>query len=282
MSTLTFGHSPDSDDAFMYYPLDIPEKIDTEGVHFRQILDDIETLNNAAMKEKYDATAISVAGYPDIADNYAIMASGASMGEGYGPIVVARENMSFDELSKSVIAIPGIYTTSFLELELILGKFSYKVIDFDKIIDAVKNNEVDAGLIIHEGQLTFKEDGLFNVCDIYAWWQKKTGGLPLPLGVDAVKRSLGKEKMEKIARIHKRAIQYSLDNRDEALLYAARFARGLKKDNMNKFVGMYVNQRTVDIGADGLKACQILLDESYKKGLTKKAVKIDLVYSPIS
>ncbi len=282
MSTLTFGHSPDSDDAFMYYPLDIPEKIDTEGVHFRQILDDIETLNNAAMKGKYDATAISVAGYPDIADNYAIMASGASMGEGYGPIVVARENMSFDELSKSVIAIPGIYTTSFLELELILGKFSYKVIDFDKIIDAVKNNVVDAGLIIHEGQLTFTEDGLFNVCDIYDWWQKKTGGLPLPLGVDAVKRSLGKEKMEKIARIHKRAIQYSLDNRDEALLYAARFARGLKKDNMNKFVGMYVNQRTVDIGADGLKACQILLDEAYKKGLTKKAVKIDLVYSPIS
>lgn len=282
MSMLTFGHSPDSDDAFMYYPLDIPEKIDTEGLHFRQILDDIETLNNAAMEEKYDATAISIASYPDIADKYAIMTSGASMGEGYGPIVVAKQNMSFDELSKSVIAIPGIYTTSFLELELILGRFSYKVVDFDKIIDAVKNNDADAGLIIHEGQLTFKEDELLNVCDIYNWWQRKTDGLPLPLGVDAVKRSLKKETMEKVAKIHKRAIMYSLNHRNEALLYAARFARGLKKDNMDKFVGMYVNERTVDMGADGLKACQILLDEAYKKGLVTRAVKIDPVYPPIA
>ncbi len=277
MNTLTFGHSPDSDDAFMYYPLDIPEKIDTEGLHFKQILKDIETLNSRAMEKRYDATAISLASYPDIAENYAIMASGASMGEGYGPIVVAREKMSLNELSKSVIAIPGIYTTSFLELELILGKFSYKVVDFDKIIDAVKKDEADAGLIIHEGQLSYRKQGLFNVCDLYEWWNKKTGGLPLPLGVDAVKRSLGDELMQKIARVHRRAIDYSLSHREEALDYAARYARELKKEEMDKFVGMYVNRRTVDMGEDGLKASQLLLDEAYRNGFIKKAVKIDLV-----
>jgi len=277
MNTLTFGHSPDSDDAFMYYPLDPPEKIDTEGLHFKQILKDIETLNSRAMEKRYDATAISLASYPDIAESYAIMASGASMGEGYGPIVVAREKMSPDELSKSVIAIPGIYTTSFLELELILGKFSYKIIDFDKIIDAVKKDEVDAGLIIHEGQLSYGKQGLFSVCDLYEWWNKKTGGLPLPLGVDAVKRSLGDKLMQKIARVHRRAIDYSLSHREEALNYAARYARGLRKKEMDKFVGMYVNRRTVDMGEDGLKASQLLLDEAYRNGFIKKTVKIDLI-----
>jgi len=277
MKKLTFGHSPDSDDAFMYYPLDLPEKIDTEGLHFEQILSDIETLNKKAKEAVYDATAISVAGYPDIADDYAIMASGASMGEGYGPIVVAKEKLSLDELSKSVIAIPGIYTTSFLELELAIGRFSYKVMSFDKIMDAVINDEVDAGLIIHEGQLTYNELGLYNVCDLYEWWSKKTGGLPLPLGVDAVKRSLGADLMKKIARVHRRAISYSLSHRDEALDYASRYSRGLKREDMDRFVGMYVNERTVDMGEEGLKASQLLLDEAYEKGLIRKAVKIDLV-----
>jgi len=148
---------------------------------------------------------------------------------------------------------------------------------FDKIMDAVINDEVDAGLIIHEGQLTYNELGLYNVCDLYEWWSKKTGGLPLPLGVDAVKRSLGADLMKKIARVHRRAISYSLSHRDEALDYASRYSRGLKREDMDRFVGMYVNERTVDMGEEGLKASQLLLDEAYEKGLIRKAVKIDLV-----
>ncbi len=273
---LTLGHSPDPDDAFMFYGLNIENGVDTNGYQFEQILKDIQTLNEMAIEEKLDITAISLAAYPTISDKYAILSSGASMGYKYGPLVVAKKRFTLEELKKKLIAIPGKLTSAYLELRLLLGKdLNTVVIPFDKIFDAVINDEVDAGLIIHEGQLTYSKYNLEKIVDLGVWWFEKTG-LPLPLGVNAIHRKFG-EEMKNISRILKDSILFSLNHRDEAVKYALNFARGMDKDLADKFVGMYVNDLTVDMGENGLKACEFLLKEAYDKGLINKLPKIDLV-----
>jgi len=273
---LTLGHSPDPDDAFMFYGLNIENGVDTNGYQFEQILKDIQTLNEMAIEEKLDITAISLAAYPTISDKYAILSSGASMGYKYGPLVVAKKKFTPDELKKKLIAIPGKLTSAYLELRLLLGKdLNTVVIPFDKIFDAVINDEVDAGLIIHEGQLTYSKYNLEKIIDLGVWWFEKTG-LPLPLGVNAIHRKFG-EEMKNISRILKESILFSLNHRDEAVKYALNFARGMDKELADKFVGMYVNDLTVDMGENGLRACELLLKEAYDKGLIEKLPKIDLV-----
>lgn len=274
MKTLTLAHSPDSDDAFMFYALN-KNAIDTHGYAFEQILSDIQTLNEKAMSAVYDITAISLAVYPLIDDKYDILKSGASMGFKYGPIIVAKKPMTLDELKKSKIAIPGIYTSAFLELQLLLGKdLNTLIVPFNKVFDHVRNEDAQAGLVIHEGQLTFKQAGLHNVFDLGQWWFEKTK-LPLPLGVNAIKKSLDEKYL--ISDILQKSILYSLEHRNEAVKYALEFARGMEESLADQFIGMYVNKLTVDMGEDGLRASQLLLDEAYKAGLTKKSVKITLV-----
>ncbi len=273
---LTLGHSPDPDDAFMFYGLNIENGVDTNGYQFEQILKDIQTLNEMAIEEKLDITAISLAAYPTIADKYAILSSGASMGYKYGPLVVARKKFTLEELKKKLIAIPGKLTSAYLELQLLLGKnLNTTVIPFDKIFDAVINGDADAGLIIHEGQLTYSKYNLEKIIDLGIWWFEKTS-LPLPLGVNTIHRKFGKE-MKDISRILKESILFSLNHRNEAVKYALNFARGMDKELADKFVGMYVNELTVDIGKDGLKACELLFKEAYDKGLIERLPKIDLV-----
>ena len=273
---LTLGHSPDPDDAFMFYGLNIEGGVDTNGYEFEQILKDIQTLNEMAIDEKLDITAISLAAYPTISDKYAILSSGASMGYKYGPLVVAKERFPLEELKKKLIAIPGKLTSAFLELRLLLGKeLNTTVMPFDKILDAVKNGEVDAGLIIHEGQLTYSKYNLEKIVDLGEWWYEKTR-LPLPLGVNAIHRKFGDE-MKKISNILKESILFSLNHRDEAVKYALNFARGMDRELADKFVGMYVNELTVDMGEKGVEACRLLLKEAYDKGLIEKLPEIDLV-----
>ncbi len=273
---LTLGHSPDPDDAFMFYGLNIKNGVDTNGYEFEQILRDIQTLNEMAIDEKLDITAISLAAYPTISDKYAILSSGASMGYKYGPLVVARENFTLDELKKKLIAIPGKLTSAYLELKLLLEKdLNTVVMPFDKILEAVSNREVEAGLIIHEGQLTYSNYKLKKIVDLGVWWYEKTG-LPLPLGVNAIHRKFGKE-MKTISKILKDSILFSLSHRDEAVKYALNFARGMDKELADRFIGMYVNDLTVDMGKQGLEACNLLLKEAHAKGLIEKLPKIDLV-----
>ncbi|WP_022670497.1 MqnA/MqnD/SBP family protein [Hippea alviniae] len=273
---LTLGHSPDPDDAFMFYGLNIENGVDTNGYEFEQILKDIQTLNEMAIEEKLDITAISLAAYPTISDKYAILSSGASMGYKYGPLIVAKEKFELEELKKKLIAIPGKLTSAYLELRLLLGKdLTVEVIPFDKIFDAVLNGDVDAGLIIHEGQLTYSNYKLEKIVDLGVWWYEKTK-LPLPLGVNAIHRKFG-EEMKNISNILRESILFSLNHREEAVKYALNFARGMDKNLADKFVGMYVNELTVDMGENGLKACRLLLKEAYDKGLIDKLPEIDLV-----
>lgn len=273
---LTLGHSPDPDDAFMFYGLNIENGVDTNGYEFEQILKDIQTLNEMAIEEKLDITAISLAAYPTISDKYAILSSGASMGYKYGPLIVAKKKIPLEELKKKLIAIPGKLTSAYLELRLLLGKdLNITVMPFDKILDAVKNGEVDAGLIIHEGQLTYSKYSLEKIVDLGEWWFEKTR-LPLPLGVNAIHRKFGDE-MKKISNILRESILFSLNHRDEAVRYALNFARGMDKELADRFVGMYVNELTVDMGEKGLEACKLLLKEAYDKGLIEKLPEIDLV-----
>lgn len=274
MKKLTLAHSPDSDDAFMFYALNI-NAIDTHGYEFEQILSDIQTLNEKALDGVYDITAISLAAYPLIDDKYDILKSGASMGFKYGPIMVAKKQMSLDELKRSKIAIPGVYTSAFLELQLLLGKdLDILIVPFNKVFDHVVNGDAQVGLVIHEGQLTFKDFGLEKIFDLGQWWFEKTK-LPLPLGVNAIKKSL--EEKSLISDILQKSILYSLDHRSEAVKYALQFARGMEEGLADQFIGMYVNKLTVDMGEDGLKASQLLLDEAFYAGLIKKKVRITLV-----
>ncbi len=273
---LTLGHSPDPDDAFMFYALNSDNAIDTKGYEFEQILHDIQTLNEMAIEEKLDITAISLAAYPTIADKYAILSSGASMGYKYGPLVVAREEMSLDKLKKKLIAIPGKLTSAYLELRLLLGKeLSIEVIPFDKIFDAVEAGDVDAGLIIHEGQLTYSKRNLKKIVDLGEWWFDKTK-LPLPLGVNSIHRKFG-DDMRNISEILKSSILYSMNHRKEAVEYALNFARGMDINLADEFVGMYVNDLTIDMGEKGLEACRLLLSEAYDKGLIDSNPEIGLV-----
>jgi len=258
--TIRFGHSPDPDDAFMYWPL-ARRRVETEGLVFEQVLEDIESLNRRALEGELETTAASVHACAYLADRYAILPCGASMGEGYGPIVVSREPMSTSDLAGSMVAVPGIMTSAYLALRLAIGVFKYIVVPFDRIPDAVKEGKAQAGLLIHEGQITWRQEGLHNVLDLGVWWRDRTGGLPLPLGVNIVRKDLGDDTMRRIGRVLRRAIDYSLTHRDEALDYAGGFGRGLPAPQTDRFVSMYVNDRTRDCGADGRRAIERLLAE---------------------
>jgi 1,4-dihydroxy-6-naphthoate synthase len=272
---ITVGHSPDPDDAFMFYAL-AHDKIDTGNLRFRHELQDIETLNRRALRGELEVTAVSIHAYAHLLEKYALLPSGCSMGDRYGPMVVARRPLTIDELRTARIAVPGTLTTAFLTLRLLLGEFTYEVLPFDQILDAVAAGRFDAGLIIHEGQLTFQNQGLHLVVDLGVWWQEKTG-LPLPLGGNVVRRDLGAQTIQDISRLLKESIRYALAHRDDALVYALKYARDMDKSLADRFVGMYVNDWTLDYGPRGREAVKRLLDEAHKAGVIAKPVAVEFV-----
>ena len=269
------AHSPDSDDAFMFYGL-ATKKIRSSKVVFKHFLADIETLNRKAMEGTYELTAVSYHAYPYISDKYVLMASGSSIGDGYGPMVVATRPMESDEIKGKRIAIPGKLTTAYLTLKIFEPDFEAVVIPFDRILDAVREGAVDAGLIIHEAQLTYNKSGFHKVLDLGKWWKLKHG-LPLPLGANALLRSLPRDVSTECCRMMRESIQYALDNHEEALAYALQFARDMDPRLAEKFVGMYVNHFTVDAGALIPKAAQHLLDLGHEVGLIPKRVELEFV-----
>ena len=273
---ISIAHSPDSDDAFMFYGL-ATNKVRVPGFKFSHTLTDIETLNQRAINEAfYDVTAISFHAYPYLQDNYTLMACGGSVGEGYGPMVVSPRKLSLADLKKTRIAVPGTLTTAFLTLKLVVPEVETVVVPFDKIIPAVVAGEFDAGLIIHEGQLTYGNNGLTKALDLGIWWREQTG-LPLPLGGNAIRRSLGEETMRIITNALRDSIQHALDHRDEALAYAMQFARDLDPALANQFVGMYVNERTLNDGDDGREAIRKLLEMGHDRGIIPMKANVDFV-----
>jgi 1,4-dihydroxy-6-naphthoate synthase len=269
------AHSPDSDDAFMFYGL-ATKKVRSQKVLFRHVLDDIESLNRKATAGEYELTAISYPAYPYVADKYVLLSSGSSVGDGYGPVVVSSKPIGPADLKGKKIAIPGTMTTAFLTLKLFQPDFQQVVLPFDKILDAVKDHEVDAGLIIHEGQLTYGHGGLHNVVDLGKWF-RTTYSLPLPLGANALRRNLAPDVRNECSRLLRESIQYSLDHREEALNYAMQFARDLDTTLAEQFVGMYVNHYTVDGGDIVPQAAQKLLDLGFEAGLIPHKTIIEVV-----
>jgi len=269
------AHSPDSDDAFMFYAL-ATRKIDTGDLNYVHLLKDIETLNRKAMKGEFEVSAISFHAYAYLSDQYALLSSGASMGRNYGPIVISGKRMQARSLEGKTVAIPGTLTTAFLALRLFEPEVKYQVVPFDEILDEVQKGKYEAGLLIHEGQLTYREMGLHKVIDLGEWWQEETG-LPLPLGGNVIKRDLGEKTMERVSTDIRKSIQYALDHRDEALTYAMQFSRGLDPNRADRFIGMYVNELTLDYGAEGRKAVRRLFSEAYKKKIIPSAVKLEFV-----
>jgi len=269
------AHSPDSDDAFMFYGL-ATKKIRSTKVNFRHVLEDIESLNRNAMKGKYELTAISYHAYPYVADKYVLMASGSSIGDGYGPMLVSTRPVDLEDLKGKKIAIPGTMTSAYLALKLIQPDFIPVVVPFDKILDAVREKWAEAGLIIHEAQLTYDRSGFHRIVDLGRWWKTKYH-LPLPLGGNVLLRSLTPDIQKECCRMMRESIQYALDNHDEALSYAMQFARDMDHRMAEKFVGMYVNHYTVDCGDVVPVAVQKLLDMGYEAGLVPSRVKVEFV-----
>jgi 1,4-dihydroxy-6-naphthoate synthase len=269
------AHSPDSDDAFMFYGL-ATKKVRSPKVSFRHVLEDIQTLNQKAMEGQYDLSAISYHAYPYVCDKYVLMASGSSIGDGYGPMIIATRPMEPEELRGKRVAVPGLLTTAYLACKLFQPDFEAVITPFDKIMDAVKERTVDAGLIIHEGQLTFDREGFHRIVDLGRWF-KNAFGLPLPLGGNVLLRSLGAEIQSECCRMMRESIQYALDNRDEALQYALQFARDMDPRLAEKFVGMYVNHYTLDVGDIVPKAVQKLLDIGFEAGLISRRVEVEFV-----
>ena len=269
------AHSPDSDDAYMFYAL-ATRKIRSNIVQFRHVLDDIQTLNQKARVGEYELTAISYHAYPYVADKYQLMAAGSSIGDGYGPMVVSAHPMGIDELKGKRIAIPGRLTTAYLAMRLMQPDFEPVDTPFDKILDAVLDRKADAGLIIHEAQLTYAKAGFHNVVDLGRWF-KDTYDLPLPLGANALRRDLSPEVASESCRLMRESIQYALDHREEALNYALQFARDMDPALAEKFVGMYVNHYTVDCGEVVPKAAQKLLDMGYEAGLIPHRIQVEFV-----
>jgi 1,4-dihydroxy-6-naphthoate synthase len=260
----------------MFYGL-ATNKVRVPGFKFTHTLTDIETLNQRAIKEAfYDVTAISFHAYPYLQENYTLMACGGSVGEGYGPMIVSSRKQSLDEVKKVRIAVPGTLTTAYLALKLFAPEIETAVVPFDKIIPAVVSGDFEAGLIIHEGQLTYANDGLVKLLDLGQWWREETG-LPLPLGGNAVRRSLGAETLLTTTNALRDSIQHALDNREEALAYAMQFARDLDPTLANRFVGMYVNERTLNYGEDGRLAIKKLLDLGYERGIIPMKANVDFV-----
>jgi 1,4-dihydroxy-6-naphthoate synthase len=273
---IQIAHSPDSDDAFMFYAL-ATSKIKVPGYKFTHNLTDIETLNHRAIADApFDVTAISFHAYPYLQDNYMLMPCGSSFGEGYGPMLVAPRQVPLTQIPRLRIAIPGTLTTAFLTLKLYAPDIQTTVVPFDKIIPAVVAGEFDAGLIIHEGQLTYGNNGLVKALDLGQWWREQTG-LPLPLGGNAIRRSLGDETMLIATTALRDSIQHALDHREEALSYAMQFARDLDPALANQFVGMYVNERTLNYGEDGRKAIRKLLEMGFDRGIIPHRAKVDFV-----
>jgi 1,4-dihydroxy-6-naphthoate synthase len=272
---IRLGHSPDPDDAFMFWALSA-NRIDTRGFEFEHVLRDIQTLNEWALEGRLEVTAISLHAYPFVQDKYALLPHGASMGSGYGPVVVAPQTMTKDALREVEIAIPGTMTTAFLVLRMYLGDFAYQVVPFDEILDHVKAGNAAAGLLIHEGQLTYEREGLKKVVDLGEWWLLETG-LPLPLGANVARRDLGDERLRDLSEVLAESISAGLANRAEAMRYALRFGRGLDLELGDRFVGMYVNELTQDYGEEGREAVRELMRRGEAIGAFESPVHVDFV-----
>ncbi len=273
---ISIAHSPDSDDAFMFYGL-ATNKVRVPGYRFTHTLTDIETLNRKAQEDQtYDVSAISFHAYPYVQNNYTLMACGGSVGENYGPMIIATKALRLEDLSRIRIAVPGVMTTAYLTLKLFAPEVQTATVPFDQIIPAVLAGEFDAGLIIHEGQLTYSRDGLKKILDLGVWWNEQTG-LPLPLGGNAIRRSLGPEVQQIVTDALRESIQHALDHREEALDYAMQFARDLDPALANRFVGMYVNERTLNYGEDGREAIRKLLNMGYERGIIPVRAQVDFV-----
>jgi 1,4-dihydroxy-6-naphthoate synthase len=273
---IRLGHSPDPDDAFMFWAL-AAGAIDTRGFEFEHVLQDIQTLSEWALEGRLETTAMSLASYPLVQDLYAILPHGASMGSGYGPVVVGPRTLSRDELLTTEIVVPGTGTTAFLTLRLYLGEeFGYRALPFDQILDEVRSGRADAGLLIHEGQLTYATLGLAKSVDLGEWWLLETG-LPLPLGINVARRDLGEETLHDLSEVLRESIRAGLENREEAMRYAMRFGRGLDERLADRFVGMYVNELTEDYGDEGRKAVEELLGRAAAIGFYDRAVELSFV-----
>ena len=273
--TITVAHSPDSDDAFMFYGL-ATNKIDTGDLHFTHVLKDIQTLNEEAMRGTYNVTAISFHAYAYCADKYALLPHGASIGDNYGPIVVAREPHVAEDLPELKVAVPGTLTSAFLALRIFNPSFAYEVVPFDQIIAAVQEGRCDAGLLIHEGQLFYDQMGLHKVVDLGQWWHARTG-LPLPMGGNAIRRDLGQDLMRRVSGYLRESIRYSLEHREDALQYAMQFARDMDAALADRFVAMWVNELTLDYTDRGREAVRRLLAEGYERGIIPQRAEVDFV-----
>jgi 1,4-dihydroxy-6-naphthoate synthase len=274
-TTISVAHSPDSDDAFMFYAL-ATNKLETGDFEFTHVLKDIQTLNEEAKKGTYDVTAISFHAYAYIADTYALLPHGASIGDNYGPIVVSREPLNAADLSRATVAVPGTLTSAFLALRIFNPDFQYEVVPFDQIIEAVTEGQCDAGLLIHEGQLFYQDKGLQKVLDLGEWWFERTG-LPLPMGGNAIRRELGPDTMREVSKLLRESIRYSLDNREDALQYAMQFARDMDPALADRFVSMWVNDLTLDYTDRGREAVQRLLQEGFERGIIPHRVDVEFV-----
>ncbi|MGH9971149.1 MAG: menaquinone biosynthesis family protein [Pyrinomonadaceae bacterium] len=272
---ISVAHSPDTDDAFMFYGL-ATNKLDTGAITFSHVLKDIQTLNEEAMRGTYDVTAISFHAYAYIADQYVLLPHGASIGDNYGPVVVSREPVKVEELSNLRIAIPGTLTSAFLALRLFNSDFEYEVMPFDEIIESVEEGRCDAGLLIHEGQLFYESKGLHKVLDLGEWWHDRTG-LPLPMGGNAIRRDLGTTLIQKVSQLLRESIRYALDNREDALQYAMQFAREMDPALADRFVGMWVNDLTLDYTERGRQAVKRLLAEGFERGIIPSRVDVEFV-----
>ena len=287
-TTLTLGHSPDPDDAFMFYAL-AKDLIPTHGFRFEHILQDIQTLNERATRGELDITAVSIHAYAHVSDKYALLPSGASMGDGYGPMLVARQKFSRAEIAKKKIAVPGTMTSAFLALQLWLGRektsniehrtpnFEYIVVPFDQIFQAVRSGQAEVGLIIHEGQLTYQNEGLVVCEDLGVWWGRENDGLPLPLGGNVIHKKFDLATRRKISGILTASIQFSLDHRAEAVQHALQYARNMGRELADKFVGMYVNHWTLDYGDKGREAIRRFLGQAFERGLIPHRQELEFV-----
>jgi 1,4-dihydroxy-6-naphthoate synthase len=272
---ITIAHSPDSDDAFMFYGL-ARGGVPTGDLEITHVLSDIETLNRHAREGRHEVTALSFHAYPHVADKYALMPCGGSIGDGYGPLLVAREPMDPKAVAGKTVAVPGTLTSAYLALQLFAPRVKTRVVPFDRILDEVREGRADVGLVIHEGQLTYGGQGLVRVADLGAWWKDETG-LPLPLGGNAVRRDLGPAMMARLTRLVRETVRHSLAHRPQALAYAMTFARGMDPNVADRFVGMWVNDMTVDMGERGRRAVQVFLDRGVEAGVIPKKVALDFV-----
>jgi 1,4-dihydroxy-6-naphthoate synthase len=279
-TTLTLGHSPDPDDAFMFYAL-AKRLIPTAGFRFEHILQDIQTLNERATRGELDITAVSIHAYAHVSDNYALLPSGASMGDGYGPMLVAKQKFSRAETAKKKIAVPGTMTSAFLALQLWLDRpakdFNYVVVPFDQIFRAVRSGAAEVGLVIHEGQLTYQNEGLVVCEDLGVWWNRQNDGLPLPLGGNVIHKKFPPDVRRKISDVLTASIQFSLDHRKEAVQHALQYARDMGRDLADKFVGMYVNHWTLDYGERGREAIRRFLGRAFERGLIPRQPELEFV-----